>query len=167
MCDSLSYDLSLCNEDTQEEPWIYSPGRVWIYSSGRVWNLFLRKSLEYIPQEEFEYITQEEFGIYYSGRVWNLLLRKSLESFPGIHKILWMIFCNYQNWLQSSSMVHLLALRDGCVYTIMHTHTRTHTEARTQAHTQSCTTNLVGTHNSVPFKILFSLTPNTNLNPKT
>jgi hypothetical protein len=45
------------------------------------------------------------------------------------------------------------------------THTHTHT------HTQSCAANLVVTYNSVPFKILFSLTPNLypnfNLNPKT
>uniref|UniRef100_A0A673XH57 DOP1 leucine zipper like protein B n=1 Tax=Salmo trutta TaxID=8032 RepID=A0A673XH57_SALTR len=33
-----------------------------------------------------------------------------------------------------------------------------------QSHTQSCTTNLVGTHNLVPFKILFFLNPNLNPN---
>ena len=39
--------------------------------------------------------------------------------------------------------------------------------ARTRAHTQSCLSNLVGTYNSVPFKILFSLTPNPKSNPNT
>uniref|UniRef100_A0A4W5JX12 Aldehyde oxidase/xanthine dehydrogenase a/b hammerhead domain-containing protein n=2 Tax=Hucho hucho TaxID=62062 RepID=A0A4W5JX12_9TELE len=51
--------------------------------------------------------------------------------------------------------------------TQVHTHTHTHSCTHTHTHTQSCAANLVGTYISVPFKILFSLTPNPNLKSKT